>query len=78
MFSQALSFNQDISSWNTSKGVNFFAMFSGAKSFNQEISGWLLERALDNFIFDDEFFHLKNTTKKKKFLLDFLLFWKKN
>ena len=40
MFQDAISFNQDISSWNVS-GVTYMAgMFFSAVSFNQDISGW--------------------------------------
>ena len=40
MFDYAESFNQDISSWNVSSGINFNAMFFNASSFNQDISSW--------------------------------------
>merc|ERR1719331_3170126 len=40
MFYHALSFNQDISRWSTSKVWDMDEMFRGATNFNQDISGW--------------------------------------
>ena len=37
MFRGAVSFNQDIGNWNTSKVTNTMAMFEDAISFNQDI-----------------------------------------
>jgi Mycoplasma protein of unknown function, DUF285 len=35
-----IMFNEDISCWDVSNGVNFGSMFRGATSFNQDIGGW--------------------------------------
>jgi surface protein len=40
MFESATAFNQDISSWDTSKVKNMADMFNSATSFNQDISSW--------------------------------------
>ena len=40
MFQGATSFNQNISSWNTSAITNMSYMFYGASAFNQDISSW--------------------------------------
>ncbi len=40
MFNEALSFNGDISGWNTAAVTNMSYMFAGATLFNGNISGW--------------------------------------
>lgn len=40
MFKDAISFNQDISQWNTSNINNMGYLFDGATAFNQDIGDW--------------------------------------
>ena len=40
MFSEAINFNQDISTWNTSDVTNMSYMFDNATSLNQDITDW--------------------------------------
>jgi len=40
MFSGAISFNQDISPWNTSNVSNMRDMFTFTQAFNQPIGSW--------------------------------------
>jgi len=47
MFSDASSFNGDISGWNTSNITTMSTMFSGAMSFNQDISSWNVSNVTD-------------------------------
>jgi len=41
MFSGAISFNQDISPWNTSNVSNMRDMFTFTQAFNQPIGSWI-------------------------------------
>ena len=40
MFSNAITFNQDIGGWNTGEVTKMNEMFSNAKVFNQDIGNW--------------------------------------
>jgi surface protein len=40
MFSQATSFNQDLSNWNTATVTDMESMFFQVRSFNQDLSNW--------------------------------------
>jgi len=50
----AISFNQDISHWNTSNVLHMANMFEGATSFNQDISGWDTSKVVPDDYYDDE------------------------
>ncbi|WP_434323679.1 BspA family leucine-rich repeat surface protein [Mycoplasma capricolum subsp. capricolum] len=39
-FSDTENFDQDISSWNVSNGIDMTKMFAGAKKFNQNLNSW--------------------------------------
>ena len=39
-FEEALSFNQDLSTWDVRNNENFFSMFANARSYNQSLCPW--------------------------------------
>lgn len=43
MYYGAISFNQDLSSWDVSRVRNMNCMFKDAKSFNHDLSSWNVE-----------------------------------
>jgi len=66
-FSNASSFNQDISSWNTDNIINMEKTFFGASSFNQNISSWNVENVTNC----NEFSTSSPINIRKNFLPDF-------
>ncbi|PPE04416.1 hypothetical protein EELLY_v1c00910 [Entomoplasma ellychniae] len=66
--SELMSFNQDISKWNTSNVTNMKAMLQGASSFNQDISKWDTSKVTDmSYMFCNAFsFNQDISTKKVK------------
>jgi len=45
LFYNSTTFNQDIGSWDVSKGTNFVNMFAYASEFNQDIgSSWNISK----------------------------------
>lgn len=53
LFTDAVSFNEDLSAWDTSNVEGMNDMFSGASSFNQNIASWDTSRVTD---FESMFF----------------------
>jgi surface protein len=47
MFSEAKSFNQDISGWDVSKIINMNSLFAYATKFNQDIGSWNVANVTD-------------------------------
>ena len=48
MFADALTFNQNISNWNTSNVTNMNKMFFNARSFNQNLSKWNVKKIIEH------------------------------
>ena len=48
MFSNATSFNADISAWDVSSARDMSRMFSNATSFNRDLSGWCVTGIASN------------------------------
>jgi surface protein len=46
MFNNALLFDQELSSWNTSSIISMTEMFYHASSFNQDISSWDVDQVI--------------------------------
>lgn len=60
MFTDAISFNQNISKWDVSNGNNFDFMFQNASSFDQDISVWVIS---GNALNADRNSPIQNTSK---------------
>ncbi len=68
MFNNASSFNQNISSWDTSRVTNMNNMFSNAWVFNQDLSKWNVSNVMkyESFSFDSGLHNSKKLPKFKK------------
>lgn len=52
MFNECSLFNQDISTWDTSKVTTLDSMFNGAVTFNQPLNNWDVSKVTDSLLFD--------------------------
>lgn len=52
MFDSCTSFNQNLSTWDTSNVTNMSAMFNGCTTFNQDLSGWNVSKVTLHIDFD--------------------------
>lgn len=51
MFWQSISFNQDITNWDTSNVIDMSYMFNGAQSFTGNLSGWKVTKVTNHAVF---------------------------